>query len=408
MAKFTTVAGIFFILALVIFSQLVDAKEDIISTGDYNVSNELLRALPTSDPGDPQSLSSMSSARDDANSLSIHIYKLYWSGELYRNDVTNNNPIQVSWDTVPDSVMRDLITNAKRAWKTKAPEKSVSVNRNTTTNEYSLVFDKFDESDSDCSIWGDVQPDDIAGYQISFNSSYDWKYPSRTSGTLGIKLCSETTTFTSDPFRITEENNTYQDSAYPALTIKVQVGDFNTRIGPGIDTKNFATGDLSIQNLTASYVTYDKQAGTARDDRGNMYYTDRRYGTLTVPIKNQISLEVNTIDLTPEESLALFKSIRITEIHKRTSKYWLRKGNEFFNNASYEAAISSYKNAEDNQEASDKIGISLYRLSRYNDTIDWFSSARPKSSEAWNSYGLALRAMNLEAQAEYAFNQVVR
>ena len=59
MTKFTTVTGIFFILTLVIFSQLVDAEEDIISTGEYNASSELMGVLPTSDPREPQTLSSM-------------------------------------------------------------------------------------------------------------------------------------------------------------------------------------------------------------------------------------------------------------------------------------------------------------------------------------------------------------
>jgi hypothetical protein len=56
-------------------------------------------------------------------------------------------------------------------------------------------------------------------------------------------------------------------------------------------------------------------------------------------------------------------------------------------------------------EVIDKKGIALYMLGRYNETIDWYSSARPKSSEAWYSYGMALKAMHLESQAEYAFDQ---
>ena len=101
----------------------------------------------------------------------------------------------------------------------------------------------------------------------------------------------------------------------------------------------------------------------------------------------------------------MFNSIRIIEIHGLTSKYWLREGNKLFDEGSYEVAIDSYQKAGDNPEATDKIGISLYRLNRYNDTIDWFTSVSPKSSEAWNSYGSALKAMKLEEQAEYAFDR---
>ena len=118
-----------------------------------------------------------------------------------------------------------------------------------------------------------------------------------------------------------------------------------------------------------------------------------------------IALIVDTTGVTPEESLALFNSIRITEIHGLTSKYWLREGNKLFDEGSYEMAVDSYQKAGDNPEATDKIGISLYRLNRYNDTIDWFTSVSPKSSEAWNSYGSALKAMKLEEQAEYAFDR---
>jgi hypothetical protein len=185
MTKFTTTVGIFFVLALVIFSQLVDAEEDLISTGEFNASSELMRVLPTSDPGEPQTLSSMSSTYDADNSLIVSIYTLHWTGEIYLDDISRSNPIQVSCDEVPYRVMSDLIASAKRAWKTEAPDKIASARKGATTNEYSLVFDKFDESDWDCQVWSEVQPDDVSGYQISFNSSYDWEYPSRHRGLSG-------------------------------------------------------------------------------------------------------------------------------------------------------------------------------------------------------------------------------
>lgn len=397
MTKFTTTVGIFFVLALAIFSQLVDAEEDLISTGEFNASSELMRVLPTSDPGEPQTLSSMSSAYDADNSLIVFIYTLHWTGEIYRDDIDQSNPIQVSYDEVPYSVMRDLITNAKRTWKTEAPDKIASARKGATTNEYSLVFDKFDnESDWDCPIWSEVQPDGVSGYQISFNSSGDWKYPDRHRGLSGT-CCIERTKF------VIYGENVGDTSSL--LEIEVRVGDFKKELSPYADSKNVETGDLLIQNLTASYMIQDRREGKAQDDRGNMYYTYNSCGTLIVPIKNQIALIVDTTGVTPEESLALFNSIRITEIHGLTSKYWLREGNKLFDEGSYEMAVDSYLKAGDNPEATDKIGISLYRLNRYNDTIDWFTSVSPKSSEAWNSYGSALKAMNLEGQAEYAFDR---
>jgi hypothetical protein len=397
MTKFTTTVGIYFVLALAIFSQLVDAEEDLISTGEFNASSELMRVLPTSDPGEPQSLSSMSSTYDADNSLIVSIYTLHWTGEIYLDDISRSNPIQVSCDEVPYRVMSDLIASAKRAWKTEAPDKIASARKGAITNEYSLVFDKFDnESDRDCPAWSEVQPDDVSGYQISFNSSYDWEYPSRSRGLSGT-CCIEKTKFI-----IYGED--FEDRG-SLLEIEVRVGDFKKELSPYADSKNVETGDLLIQNLTASYMIQDRREGKAQDDRGNMYYTYNSCGTLIVPIKNQIALIIDTTGVTPEESLALFNSIRITEIHGLTSKYWLREGNKLFDDGSYEMAVDSYQKAGGNPEATDKIGISLYRLNRYNDTIDWFTSVSPKSSEAWNSYGSALKAMNLEAQAEYAFDR---
>ena len=393
MTKFTTTVGIFFVLALAIFSQLVDAEEDLISTGEFNASSELMRVLPTSDPGEPQTRSIMSSTYDADNSLVVSIYTLHWTGEIYLDDISRSNPIQVSCDEVPYRVMSDLIASAKRAWKTEAPDKIASARKGATTNEYNLVFDKFDESDWDCQVWSEVQPDDVSGYQISFNSSYDWEYPSRHRGLSGT-CCIDKIKFI-----------IYGGDRNSLLEIEVRVGDFKKEISPYADSKNVETGDLLIQNLTASYMIQDRREGKAQDDRGNMYYTYNSCGTLIVPIKNQIALIIDTTGVTPEESLALFNSIRITEIHELTSKYWLREGNKLFDEGSYEMAVDSYLKAGDNPEATDKIGISLYRLNRYNDTIDWFTSVSPKSSEAWNSYGSALKAMNLEDQAEYAFDR---
>jgi len=400
MTKFTTTVGIFFVLALVIFSQLVDAEEDLISTGEFNASSELMRVLPTSDPGEPQTRSIMSSTYDADNSLVVSIYTLHWTGEIYLDDISRSNPIQVSCDEVPYRVMSDLIASAKRAWKTEAPDKIASARKGATTNEYNLVFDKFDESDWDCQVWSEVQPDDVSGYQISFNSSYDWEYPSRHRGLSGGPdgtCCIEKTKFII-------YGKDFEDRG-SLLEIEVRVGDFKKELSPYADSKNVETGDLLIQNLTASYMIQDRREGKAQDDRGNMYYTYNSCGTLIVPIKNQIALIIDTTGVTPEESLALFNSIRITEIHELTSRYWLREGNKFFDEGSYEVAIDSYQKAGGNPEATDKIGISLYRLNRYNDTIDWFTSVSPKSSEAWNSYGSALKAMNLEDQAEYAFDR---
>ena len=394
MTKFTTTVGIFFVLALVIFSQLVDAEDDLISTGEFNASIELMRVLPTSDPGEPQTRSIMSSTYDADNSLVVSIYTLHWTGEIYLDDISRSNPIQVSCDEVPYRVMSDLIASAKRAWKTEAPDKIASARKGATTNEYSLVFDKFDnESDRDCPAWSEVQPDDVSGYQISFNSSYDWEYPSRSRGLSGT-CCIDKIKFI-----------IYGGDRNSLLEIEVRVGDFKKELSPYADSKNVETGDLLIQNLTASYMIQDQRKGKAQDDRGNMYYTYNSCGTLIVPIKNQITLIIDTTGIAPEESLALFNSIRITEIHGLTSKYWLREGNKLFDEGSYEVAIDSYQKAGGNPEATDKIGISLYRLNRYNDTIDWFTSVSPKSSEAWNSYGSALKAMNLEEQAEYAFDR---
>jgi len=303
----------------------------------------------------------------------------------------------VSYDEVPYSVMRDFIASAKHTWKTEAPDKIASARKGATTNEYNLVFDKFDnESDWDCQVWNEVQPDDVSGYQISFNSSGDWKYPDRHRGLSGT-CCIERTKF------VIYGENVGDTSSL--LEIEVRVGDFKKELSPYADSKNVETGDLLIQNLTASYMIQDRREGKAQDDRGNMYYTYNSCGTLIVPIKNQIALIIDTTGVTPEESLALFNSIRITEIHGLTSKYWLREGNKLFDEGSYEMAVDSYQKAGDNPEATDKIGISLYRLNRYNDTIDWFTSVSPKSSEAWNSYGSALKAMKLEEQAEYAFDR---
>ena len=111
MTKFTTTVGIFFVLALAIFSQLVDAEEDLISTGEFNASSELMRVLPTSDPGERQILSIMSSTYDADNSLIISIYTLHWTGEIYADDISQSHPIQVSYDEVPYSVMRDFIAS---------------------------------------------------------------------------------------------------------------------------------------------------------------------------------------------------------------------------------------------------------------------------------------------------------
>ena len=397
MTKFTTTVGIFFVLALAIFSQLVDAEEDLISTGEFNASSELMRVLPTSDPGERQILSIMSSTYDADNSLIISIYTLHWTGEIYVDDISQSHPIQVSYDEVPYSVMRDFIASAKHTWKTEAPDKIASAKKGPTTNEYNLVFDKFDnESDWDCQVWNEVQPDDVSGYQISFNSSGDWKYPDRHRG-LSVTCCIERTKF------VIYGENVGDTSSL--LEIEVRVGDFKKELSPYADSKNVETGDLLIQNLTASYMIQDRREGEAQDDRGNMYYTYSSYGTLIVPIKNQITLIVDTTGVAPEESFALFNSIRITEIHGLTSKYWLREGNKLFDEGSYEMAVDSYQKAGDNPEATDKIGISLCQLNRYNDTIDWFTSVSPKSSEAWNSYGSALKAMNLEGQAEYAFDR---
>lgn len=87
----------------------------------------------------------------------------------------------------------------------------------------------------------------------------------------------------------------------------------------------------------------------------------------------------------------------------------VKVGNDLFNQGKYEEAIAAYDKLaalDEISETSDNKGISLYKLGRNNEAVEWYDSHNPISSEAWYIYGRLLKSMGLDAQAEYAFDQV--
>lgn len=280
--------------------------------------------------------------------------------------------------------------------------------------EYCMTFESFSSANSDCSYWDSIAIDDLIGYNICFNfdSNYNALGGGHSTGMGASGYCDEDVDYSFVP-RVNSKG------PFPSINFRVGVGDqgkLDSLVYIPESAKNVSKGSINIQNLTYNYEIYEGQSGTNSDELGNSYYTYRTFGLLNVTINGPISLIVTTSDISAEDCIEMFKTIRITEIRGNTPAYWQKLGNRLFDNASYEDALAAYSNIEiprysdskSTYEIRDKTGIALYKLGRYEDAINWFASlpiGSSDSSDAWYSYAMALNGTGRFQQAEYALDK---
>lgn len=115
-----------------------------------------------------------------------------------------------------------------------------------------------------------------------------------------------------------------------------------------------------------------------------------------------------------QDPIKLFKSINISKITGESPKYLITEGNRLFNEGLFEealivygkiAAYNKYPTRYETSEVVDNTGMALYKLGRYNETLDWFDINKPRSSQTWNIYGQLLESKNFMEEAEYAFSE---
>lgn len=186
--------------------------------------------------------------------------------------------------------------------------------------------------------------------------------------------------------------------------------------------KDVRIGSVDIQGYNATYCTFQQRVGTRKDLSDRPYYIYRQCGELYFQIDPTTLFTMRVVDTeygnsSFESIMKIFKSVNITRVEgsEPNLRYLIGQGNRLFDQGKYEEAVDTYDmiatfntrsvNYEEASGIVDNKGIALYKLGRYNETMDWFDLHNPESSYALDIYGQLLESMGFESQAEYAFDQ---
>ena len=216
--------------------------------------------------------------------------------------------------------------------------------------------------------------------------------------------------------------------------------DFGSRSTRGM--RNVSIEQIDINGYPATYFTREEKAGTEHVDRetgkplldtsSKSYHEAvldamsktmnndfrvvsiyKSYATLYLQIDSNTVLTMSGPYVDTQDNIRVFKSFNISKISGENPRYFIKEGNRLFNEGSLEEALIIYgKLAEYNKyppaqyettEVIDNMGIALYKLGKYNESLDWFDRKHPRSSQTWNIYGQLLKSKNFTDEAEYAF-----
>jgi tetratricopeptide (TPR) repeat protein len=211
------------------------------------------------------------------------------------------------------------------------------------------------------------------------------------------------------------------------VTIHNAPGKLVAPARPPGNSKNITIEQINILGYNATYTGYEENYGTRSREQPknreeakefilnfgheNPHYLYRQNAYLYIPLDEKTELTLSMKDLPQNECFKLFKSLNITKVIGENPRYWIDKGNRLFQQSMYEDAIAAYNNITSGYETSEVIdnkGIALYKLGKYNETYEWFTWNRPRTSRAWYIHGKILDSMGLDAEAEYAFDKAAK
>jgi tetratricopeptide (TPR) repeat protein len=285
------------------------------------------------------------------------------------------------------------------------------------------------------------------GYQICYGDTYLDKYDNaRTSGgSYGGDY--NTVNMRDGPFRIT----IYEDVA------DVPKPDFDSQISD--DMKNATIETIDIDGYLATYFTREVRTGEKMvpldgkplrfeeefdmvDSQGNpiseqeqaemnkfpemdrilmmttgkhrTVYVYQPMADLYLEIDPRVILTMSIPRVSPEKCVETFKSIKITKVTGENPRFVLNEGQRLFDKGMYEEAVAMYEKIPKYTRGQinygttaviENTGVALYKLGRTNESLAWFDRHNPRSSTTWEIYGNLLKSMNLNDEAEYAFDQ---